>query len=126
MPLRRSAEERAFSLSAQAQDHVWDIADYIRVELEHCRTPATTKRAGDERRLVWANRLLCFMRTRLVLCMTWVLELDVTGNLTWLRTSIKILRWRQRMTGTAPIRAPGPSERTSDEHNEQARGPKLY
>jgi hypothetical protein len=70
--LRCYAEERAFSLSTQAQDHVWDLAEYKRVE--PARRPEGT---GGERNLVWAYHPLC-LRTRLVLCMNGVLELDLT------------------------------------------------
>ncbi len=34
--LRCYAEERAFSLSTQAQDHVWELAEYKRVEPVPC------------------------------------------------------------------------------------------
>ena len=40
--LRCYAEECAFSLSTQAQDHVWDLAEYKRVEPAHCPTGATS------------------------------------------------------------------------------------
>ncbi len=76
--LRRHAEERAFVLSTQAQDHVWDLAEYKRVEPVQCLTGATSGVTGGDQKLVWAYHLLCFvMRMRLVLCMTWVLELDL-------------------------------------------------
>jgi hypothetical protein len=39
--LRCSAEERVCSLNTPAQDHVWDLAEYTRVELAHCPTGAT-------------------------------------------------------------------------------------
>ena len=77
--LRCYAEECAFSLSTQAQDHVWDLVEYNRVELAHCPTGSTCGGTGCERRLLWACHSHCFiMRTRLVLCMTGVLELDLT------------------------------------------------
>ncbi len=75
--LRCYAEECAFSLSTQAQDHVWDLAEYKRVEPAHCPTGATSGGTGRELSLLWAYRPLC-LRTRLVLCMTGVLELDLT------------------------------------------------
>ncbi len=40
--LRCYAEERAFSLSTQAQDHVWDFIEYKRVKPAHCPTGATS------------------------------------------------------------------------------------
>ncbi len=43
------AEECAFSLSTQAQDHVWDLVEYKRVEPAHCPTGATSGWAGCER-----------------------------------------------------------------------------
>ncbi len=43
------AEECAFSLSTQAQDHVWDLAEYKRVEPAHCSNGATSGGAGCER-----------------------------------------------------------------------------
>ena len=76
--LRCYAEEFAFSLSTQAQGHVWDLAEYKRVEPAHCPTGATSGGAGcKNRNLLWAYHPLC-LRTRLVLCMTGVLELDLT------------------------------------------------
>ncbi len=47
--LRCYAEECAFSLSTQAQDHVWDLAEYKRVEPAHCSTGATSGGTGCER-----------------------------------------------------------------------------
>jgi hypothetical protein len=44
--LRCYAEEFAFSLSTQAQDHVWDLAEYKRVEPTHCPNGATSGGAG--------------------------------------------------------------------------------
>ena len=80
--LRCYAEECAFSLSTQAQDHVRDLAEYKRVEPAHCPTGATSGGTGGERKRLWAYHPHCFiMRTRLVLCMTGVLELDLTGQL---------------------------------------------
>ncbi len=69
--LRCYAEECAFSLSTQAQDHVWDLAEYKRIEPAHCPTGATSGGTGYERNLLW-EYLPC-LRTRLVLCMTGVL-----------------------------------------------------
>jgi hypothetical protein len=71
------AEECAFSLSTQAQDHVWDLAEYKRVEPAHCPTGATSGGTGCEQNLLWAYHPL-YLRTRLVLYMTRVLELDLT------------------------------------------------
>jgi hypothetical protein len=51
--LRCSAEECAFSLSTQAQDHVWDLAEYKRVEPAHCPTGVTSGGAGCERNIMW-------------------------------------------------------------------------
>jgi hypothetical protein len=70
--LRCYAEECAFSLSTQAQDRVWDLAEYKRVEPAHCQTGATSGGTGSERKHLWAHHLLC-LRMRLVLCMTVVL-----------------------------------------------------
>ena len=70
--LRCYAEECAFSLSTQAQDHVWDLAEYKRVEPAHCPTGATSGGTECERNLLWAYHPL-FLRTRLVICMTGVL-----------------------------------------------------
>jgi hypothetical protein len=79
--LRCCAEECAISLSIQAQDHALDLAEYKRVEPAHCPTGATSGGTGGERKPLWAYHPHCFiMRTRLVLCMTEVLELDFTTN----------------------------------------------
>ena len=43
------AEECAFSLSTQAQDHVWDLAEYKRVKPAHCPTGATSGGTSCER-----------------------------------------------------------------------------
>ena len=75
--LRRYAEYCAFFLSTQAQDRVWDLAEYKRVEPAHCLTGATSGGTGFERNILWAYHPLC-LRTRLVLGMTGVLELDLT------------------------------------------------
>ena len=40
--LRCYAEEFAFSLSTQAQDHAWNLVEYKRVEPAHCPTGATS------------------------------------------------------------------------------------
>jgi hypothetical protein len=71
---------RLFPLSTQAQDHVWDLAKYNRVEPAHCPTGATSGGTCCERNLLWAYHPLC-LRTRLVLCMTGVFELDLTRQL---------------------------------------------
>ena len=78
--LRLYAEECAFSLRTQAKDHVWDLAEYKRVELAHCPTGATSGGAGCERNLLWEYHPLC-LRTRLVLCMNGVLELYLKNGL---------------------------------------------
>ena len=78
--MRRNAK-CAFSLSTQAQDQVWDLAEYKRVESAHCPTGAATggTGVGGERKRLWAYHPHCFiMRTRFVLGMTGVLELDLT------------------------------------------------
>ncbi len=50
--LRRYAEECAFSLSTQAQDHVWDLVEYKRVEPAHCPAGATSGGAGCEQNIM--------------------------------------------------------------------------
>ena len=75
--LRCYAEECAFSVSIQAQDRVWDLAEYKRVEPVHYPTGATSAGAGCEKIFLWAYNLFC-LRTRLVLCMTEMLEFDLT------------------------------------------------
>ena len=55
----------------QAQSHVWDLAEYKRVEPTHCPTGATSGETGGERKLMWA----CF-----VLLITGVLQLGLTGT----------------------------------------------
>jgi hypothetical protein len=77
--LRCYAEECAFSLSTQAQDHVLDLVKYKRVEPAHCPTGATTGGIGCERFFLWAYRPPC-LRTRLVLCTTGVLALKLVFN----------------------------------------------
>ncbi len=64
--LRRYAEECAFSLSTQAQDHVWDLAEYKRVKPAHCPTGATSGGTGCEqnRRWRWLRRWLRRRRRR--------------------------------------------------------------
>jgi hypothetical protein len=69
-------QEYALSLSTKAQNHVWYLAEYKRVKLAHCPTGATTGGTGGVRRLMRAYHLPCFMRARLVPCMTGVLEHD--------------------------------------------------
>ncbi len=76
--LRFYAEEYAFSLSTQAQEHVWDLAEYKQVEPAHCPTGATSGGTGCKRNLLCAYHPLC-LRKRLVLCMTGVLELDLAS-----------------------------------------------
>jgi hypothetical protein len=55
--LRCYAEECAFSLSTQAQDHVWDLAEYKRVEPAHCPTGATSGGTGCERSIMLKRKL---------------------------------------------------------------------
>ncbi len=50
--LRCYAEECAFSLGTQAQDHDWDLAEYKLVEPAHCPTGATSGRTGCERNIL--------------------------------------------------------------------------
>ena len=50
--LRCYAEECAFSLSTQVQDHGWDLAEYKRVEPAHYPTGATSGETGCERNLL--------------------------------------------------------------------------
>ena len=58
--LRCYAEECAISLSTQAQDHVWDLAEYKRVEPAHYPTGATSGEAGCERKYLSAyHPLVC-------------------------------------------------------------------
>ncbi len=65
--------------STRAQDNAWDLAEYKRVEPVHCPTGVTSGGTSGERKLLWAYHPHCFiMRTRLVLCMTGMLELDLT------------------------------------------------
>ena len=71
------AEECAFSLSTHAQDHVWDLAEYKQVEPAYFPTGATSGGTSCERNLLCAYHSHC-LRTRLVLCKTGVLELDLT------------------------------------------------
>ena len=60
--LRCYAEECAFSLSTQAQDHVWDLAEYKRVEPAHCPTGATSVGTGCERSIMRGIPPPFFMR----------------------------------------------------------------
>ena len=60
--LRCYAEECAFSLSTQAQDHVWDLAEYKRVEPAHCPTGATSGGTGSERNIMRGIPPPFFMR----------------------------------------------------------------
>ncbi len=50
--LRCYAEECAFSLSTQVQDHVWDFVEYKRVEPAHFPTGATSEGTGCERSIM--------------------------------------------------------------------------
>jgi hypothetical protein len=47
--MRCYAEECAFSLSTQAQDHAWDLVEYKQVEPAHCPTGATSGGTGCKR-----------------------------------------------------------------------------
>ncbi len=60
--LRCYAEESAFSLSTQAQDHVWELVEYKRVEPAHCPTGATSGGTGCERNIMWGIPPSLFMR----------------------------------------------------------------
>ncbi len=80
--LRCYAQECAFSLSTQAQDHVRDLAEYKRVEPAHCPTGATSGGAGCEGNVLCAYQTFR-LRTRFVLCMTGVLELDLACVCVW-------------------------------------------
>ena len=60
--LRCYAEECAFSLSTQARDHVWDLAEYKRVEPAHCPTGATSGGTGCERSIMRGIPPPFFMR----------------------------------------------------------------
>ena len=60
--LRCYAEECAFSLSPQAQDHAWDLAEYKRVEPAHCPTGATFGGIGCERNIMRGIPPPFFMR----------------------------------------------------------------
>ena len=60
--LRCYAEEFAFSLSTQAQDHVWNLAEYKRVEPAHCPTGATSGGTGSERNIMRGIPPPFFMR----------------------------------------------------------------
>ena len=62
--LRCYAEECALSLSTQAQDHVWDLVEYKRVEPAHCPTGATSGGTGCER----SSEVLCGAHHPLCLC----------------------------------------------------------
>jgi hypothetical protein len=55
-----NVEECAFSLGTQAQDHVWDLAEYKRVKPAHCLTGVTSGGTGGERKRMWAYHPLCF------------------------------------------------------------------
>jgi hypothetical protein len=60
--LRRYADECAFSLSTQAQGHVWDLVEYKRVEPAHCPTGATSGGAGCEQNIMRGIPPSFFMR----------------------------------------------------------------
>ena len=60
--LRCYAEECAFSLSTQAQDHVWDLVEYKRVEPALCSTGATSEGTGCERSVMRGIPPSFFMR----------------------------------------------------------------
>ena len=60
--LRCYADECAFSLNTQAQDHVWDLAEYKRVEPAHCPTGATSEGTGCERNIMRGIPRSFFMR----------------------------------------------------------------
>ncbi len=60
--LRCYAEECTFFLSTQAQDHVWDLAEYKRVEPAHCPTGATSVGTGCERNIMRGIPPPFFMR----------------------------------------------------------------
>ena len=63
--LRCYAEECAFSLSTQAQEHVWglwDLVEYKRVVPAHCPTGATSGGTGFERNIMRGIPPPLFMR----------------------------------------------------------------
>ncbi len=66
--LRYYAEECAFSLSTQAQDHVWDLVEYKRVEPAHCPTGATSGGTRDMMRAkYYAGHTALFLYARALL-----------------------------------------------------------
>jgi hypothetical protein len=64
-----------------ALDNAWDLAECKRVESAHCPAVATPEGTGGERHLLWAYHPPCFMRARLVTCISGVLELELTKHL---------------------------------------------
>ncbi len=60
--LRCYVEECAFSLSTQAQGHVWNLVEYKQFEPAHCPTGATTGGTGCERNILWGIPPSFFMR----------------------------------------------------------------
>jgi hypothetical protein len=56
------AEECAFSLSTQAQDHVWDLAEYKRVEPAHC--PTARRPMGQAASEIFCGHTTLFVCTR--------------------------------------------------------------
>jgi hypothetical protein len=57
----RSVEECVLALSAQAQGHVWGLAEHRRVEPTHCPTGATSGEISSEQKLIWGFRT-CHLR----------------------------------------------------------------
>jgi hypothetical protein len=84
--LRCYADKCAFSLSTQAQDHVWDLVEYKRVEPAHCPTGATSGGTGCERNIMRGIPPSFFMRAPCSLH-DWVLELDLICVLRTQRSS---------------------------------------
>ncbi len=71
--LRFFAEECAFSLSAQAQNRVWDLAESNRRTAQSARRPE-----GQAASEIFCGHTTIFcLRTRRVLYMTGVLDLDL-------------------------------------------------
>ncbi len=75
--LRPYEEECAFSLSTHALDHALGLAEFKRVEPAHGPNDAMSGETSRERIFLLAYRPLCW-RSRLILYMTGVLELDLT------------------------------------------------
>jgi hypothetical protein len=57
-----AAEECAFSLNTQAQNHVWDLVEYKRFEPAHFPTGAMSGGAGCERNIMRGMPLSLSMR----------------------------------------------------------------